>query len=82
MRMAQAAGRGGRPPMGNPEVPAAQGPYRGAFAGGPGVETAVRTTGLQIAGRNPGESTDLSWLPITAPGSALGSGTKRWPGLV
>ena len=31
-----------------------------AFAGGPEVETAVRTTGLLTAGRNPGDRTDLT----------------------
>ena len=39
---------------GNPAYGPAQGRGRGDFAGGPDVETAIRTTGLLTAGRNPG----------------------------
>ena len=45
-------------PAGNPAVRPVQGCGPSAFAGGPDVETAVRTTGLLTAGRNPWDSTD------------------------
>ena len=48
----------GHPPMGNPAVPPTQDLGWSAFAGGPDVETAVRTTGPLTAGRNPGDGTD------------------------
>ena len=71
MRTAQAAGGLGRPPMGNPEVPTAQGLHRGAFAGGPDVETAVHTTGGLTGGRNrdhkmPGDSLSYPRYVTTA----------------
>ena len=42
-------------PAGNPAVRPVQGRGRSALAGGPDVGTAVRTTGLLTAGRNPGD---------------------------
>ena len=43
--------------MGNPEIPPAQDSGRGAFAGVPGMETAVHTAGLLTPGRNPRDRT-------------------------
>ena len=50
-----------RRPAGDPAEGPAQARGRGDFAGGPDVETAVRTTGLLTAGRNPGARTDTAW---------------------
>ena len=46
------------------------------------AENAVRTTGLLSTGRNPGDRTYLTQLPIAGPESILGSRTKRWSGRV
>ena len=45
-------------PTGDPACGPAQGREPSAFAGGPDVETAVRTTGLLVSRRNPGDRAD------------------------
>ena len=59
--------------MGNPAVPPVQGLGRGAFAGAPDVETALRTTGLALGGRNPGDRTDSSCQLLTNEGKNVAS---------
>ena len=48
-----------------------QDPETSDFAGGAGVETAVRTTGLLTAGRNPGDRTDPSCQTLTTKATTL-----------
>ena len=53
--------------MENPAVPPAQGRGQGAFAGGPDMETAIRTTGLLTAGRNRGGRTGPACRTVARP---------------
>ena len=50
-------------PAGNPAVRPVQGRGPSDFAGGPDVETAVRTTGVPLSRRKPGNRTDTVCRP-------------------